>query len=337
MKNIFDYINKNENTKLSELNKNELHYLLLLLKNYYIEYRDKLNIDNNITFGLEIEFEHADYEKIEQIINNLNLKKLAWTKTKWKTVNEISISNGGETNSPILKDEIESWQQIKTVLQEINKYATIYNASSSHIHIGKNILNDETYSWKNFINLWTTYENIIFRFSYGEYLNARPLINKFATPLSKELSKIQLSKYKKKQNLIKKVNELDKNHAFNLDHLKSNCIYGSDPLNTIEFRMFNGTLNSIIWQNNINFIINFLLYCNNYDFDYDIINKRNEKTKDQFIYPIHSYHKININQAIELADLIFTNNLDKINFLKQYFKNYQTNNEYIKAKKLTKI
>ena len=45
------------------------------------------------------------------------------------------------------------------------------------------------------------------------------------------------------------------------------------------------------------------------------------------IYPnIHSYEMIYSSEALELADLIFDTNLDKINFLKQYFKNFQKGN-----------
>lgn len=334
--NIFEILNPNDNTILSNLNNSDLYTILLQINNYLIEYQDTLDIDDSITFGLEIEFENANYHEIEQNLNNLNLKKLAWTKSKWITTDEISISNGGETKSPILKDKIETWKQLKIVLEEINKYAKINTASSSHIHIGKNILNDDLESYKNFIKLWATYENIIYRFGYGEYLNARPNINKFAAPLKKELDKEINKKYKTFKSLARSINNLCKNHAFNLDHLKFNCIYASEPINTLEFRVFNGTLNPIIWQNNVNFIIKLLQYCNNYNFNHDIINKRNIDNKDKFIYPIYKYHQINIKQAIELADLIFNNNLDKINFLKQYFKSYQISREYKKAKVLTK-
>lgn len=330
-------LNLEENTQLSRLNKDDLFQILLLLNDYYIDYRDKININQDITFGLEIEFENADYQMIDKIIDNLNLKKLSWTKTKWNTVNEITISNGGETKSPILKDNIEAWRQLKLVLENISSNASINKACGAHIHIGKNILNDDINSWKNFLLLWSTYENIIFRFGYGEYLNARPFINRFAAPLSTHIENKSKNRYKNYKNLAKSINEICKNHAFNLDHLSFNCCYGSENTNTIEFRNFNGSLNPIIWQNNVNFITKLLLYCADYNFNYDVVNKRKFDNKNKFQYPIYSYHLINIRQAVELADLIFDNNLDKINFLKQYFKNYQISYEYIKAKKLTKI
>ena len=335
MNDLFKYINPKDNTNLSKLYKDELHDILLLLKKYLIEYRDTLNLDENITFGLEIEFERKKYQEIEMLINNLNLKKLPWTKTNWVTKQEISINHGGETNSPILKDKKEAWLQIYQIISLINYNAIINNSAASHIHIGKKIINNDIESWNNFINLWTTYENIIYRFGYGEYLNARPLIYRFAAPFANELEKELKKNYKSVIRLTRSINTNCKNYGLNLDHLKSCCFYGSTPYNTIEFRNFNGTLNPIIWQNNINFITKFLIYCNNYDFNKDILDKRRIENKNKFKYPINKYHQINIRQAIELADLIFDNNLDKMNFLKQYFKDFQTNEEYVKSKKLT--
>ena len=39
------------------------------------------------------------------------------------------------------------------------------------------------------------------------------------------------------------------------------------------------------------------------------------------------YDEIFLDQALEFADLIFTNNLDKIYFLKQYLKGFELANE----------
>lgn len=111
MNNIFNFINPDENTQLSNLNQKDLYQILLLLNNYKIDYQNNININKDITFGIEIEFEQANYHEIEKQINKLNLKKLPWTKTTWETINEITISNGGETKSPVLKDNIETWNK----------------------------------------------------------------------------------------------------------------------------------------------------------------------------------------------------------------------------------
>ena len=54
--------------------------------------------------------------------------------------------------------------------------------------------------------------------------------------------------------------------------------------------------------------------------------------------PKYQMVEIYIDQALELIDLIFTNNLDKINFLRQYLKSFEmcNSNNYKKSKKFTK-
>ena len=109
------------------------------------------------------------------------------------------------------------------------------------------------------------------------------------------------------------------------------CISG----NTIEFRSANGTMNPIIWQNNLNFIVNFLLYAKGSKFDTKMILKRYIETE----YKFELYDEIYLSQALELCDLIFNNNYDKVCFLKQYLKGFEFQNyrkKYSKAKELTK-
>ena len=53
----------------------------------------------------------------------------------------------------------------------------------------------------------------------------------------------------------------------------------------------------------------------------------------------HLYNNICLKNALEFSDLVFDNNLDKIYFLRQYFKDFQDNyglKEAVKAKEFTK-
>jgi len=107
--------------------------------------------------------------------------------------------------------------------------------------------------------------------------------------------------------------------------------------NTLEFRSPNGTIDPVIWQNNLNMLVNLLLYCKSNDFNNDVIDKRHDKYKEKY-NSLYWYNEIYIDQALELCDLIFTNNLDKINFLRQYLKSFEICNKgkYIKSKRFTK-
>ena len=97
--------------------------------------------------------------------------------------------------------------------------------------------------------------------------------------------------------------------------------------NTIEFRCPNGTLEPIIWQNNANLFAKLLIYSKNNNFNHDIIDKRKTTTN------INNYKIISLEQSLELADLIFNNNLDKIYFLRQYLKSYEESDKILKKSK----
>ena len=104
---------------------------------------------------------------------------------------------------------------------------------------------------------------------------------------------------------------------------------------SVEYRVPNGTLDPIIWQNNINFFVKLLLYCKNPNFNEDILNRRRMEVNG-ILGDITKYSDIYIEQAIELCDMIFDNNLDKIYFLRQYLKSYEISNKpFIKAKRFT--
>ena len=67
--------------------------------------------------------------------------------------------------------------------------------------------------------------------------------------------------------------------------------------------------------------------------------KEDINSDDKDFENLNLYDEIYIDQALELSDMIFDNNLDKIYFLKQYFKSFDINNkkdEYPEAKVFTK-
>ena len=48
------------------------------------------------------------------------------------------------------------------------------------------------------------------------------------------------------------------------------------------------------------------------------------------------YESLQLDLALEFVDLIFTDTLDKVNFLKQYNKLYREDNNRVQAKKFVK-
>lgn len=150
------------------------------LKNKLIEYRTNLNLSEDITFGLEIEYENIPYYDVSHYLNTL--KKEYDSCYGWVNKMEPDISEynefrdvmNGEINSPVLRDKIEDWKNIKLILDLLNnKKAIITEQCGTHINIGAHMLGYNQEYWKNFFLLWILYEKEIYRFSSGEYLKVR--------------------------------------------------------------------------------------------------------------------------------------------------------------------
>ena len=95
-------------------------------------------------------------------------------------------------------------------------------------------------------------------------------------------------------------------YTSNKEYIQIKNIDDYNVLNTIEFRSPNGTLSNIVWQNNINFFINLLLSCSDNNFDVEKMN---------FLYD-----NKNLSTEFDLIDLVYKDELDKMCFLKQYYK-----------------
>ena len=188
--------------------------------------------------------------------------------------------------------------------------------------------------------MWSIYENIIFRFVYGDFLTARPKILKYAKPMAKVFWQDyqHLNLYSPSlNNLIYRISQ-DRYQAVNFKNVLAGNYNKYCENNTIEFRCPNGSLNPAIWQNNVNFLVKFLIYSRSTSFDDDLLQNRYQLNLDRFM-ELKWYDQIYLAQALELCDMLFTNNLDKVYFLKQYLKSFQgleKNCDYAKAPQLTK-
>ena len=206
----------------------------------------------------------------------------------------------------------------------IKQYAIIGENSGGHIHIGTQTLGNKKAAWLNFIKLWSTYENIIFRFSYGEFLNARKTMNEYAGPIAEQLFRYYNLFVNTEISVEAIIDSISgrRYQAVNFNNVNTKKCNSFLQDNTIEFRCPNGSLDAAIWQNNINLFVNLLLYSKNASFDDDTISQRRISNID--IYDnLLWYDEIYLEQALELCDMIFHTNFDKINFLKQYLKSFQ--------------
>ena len=330
---LFSYIKPRNNDMFSKMSGIDLQELLYYIENYYLELRNSLGFEDYITFGLELEFEEAVRDCIADKLDEYHLDDT------WRLKHDGSLNKGAEISSPILIDKNDAWNNLKKVCSIVNENAIIGTNSGGHIHIGTQVIGDKIDSWLNFIKLWSVYENIIYRFGYGDFLNARPNMNKYAEPMSKEF----WNDYQELKNYI--ISDYDicdiistishkRTQAVNFNNVRD--FNNISNRNTIEFRCPNSTLESAIWQNNVNLFVNILLYSKSSSYNDDVIEKRKEINGEKYAN-LCWYGEVYLQQALELCDMLFTNNFDKVYFLRQYLKSFEIEDKgFSKSRPFTK-
>lgn len=285
--------------------------------------RNKINIDDSETFGIEIEFEDVKLNTIKYGRH--------WDVKKDDTVTTCvgGYEVGGEVSSPILKDTPECWSDISHMCNYLlKKGALITPNAGGHIHIGSQVLKDDPNNIRKLLKLWELFEPIIYSFSSGKDKKLREGINVQAKTISPMLNRIRNSKssynsyetYRDWLNFFRKYNI----KKFNGVNFSNYCGYEENIGNTIEIRCPNGTIDPAIWQNNVNFFLKFFEYCTVNSFDEEYIDYL-LKQKDYSLSGSDEFESV-----MELVDLIFKNRADKIMFLKQYMKLFDKEKEYIK-------
>lgn len=311
MSNIFKNLEKND--KLSLLRGLDLQELLNEVENYYLTYRDTLGLPSYFTFGVEIE-----YEGISKILTDKFIKNKF---PSWKSTSDGSLSSGGEIISPVMNDELNYWKQLKKICDHLTlRGADTTNKAGGHIHVGINAFEDDVEIWKIFLKLYTAYESVIFRFSCGDKLNARKSIETYAYPISERLHNLfpRIDECLSMQSLYHTLPSFHKYQSINFRNMSNLC-----SKITIEFRGPNGTTNPVIWQNNINAFTKMIKSSKTKEIDTEFLDY---KLNNEFIsYSNNKYlfECISLKNVLEFVDLVFDNNLDKIYFLRQYFKCFE--------------
>lgn len=314
----------------------DLQDLLLEMEKYLLEYRNTLNLPRNLTFGVELEYEGISKKVTDKFIKD-NLDG-------WKSKKDGSLFTGGEITSPVMIDDIKYWEELKKVCKNLSKRNadTSHNAGG-HIHIGVNILDTDVVAWRTFLKLYTVYENVIFRFAYGDKLNARKSLFKYALPKSKDLfDSICLSNKIETFEEIYRIiyrSVIERYSAINFNNIDFKNLNNKRYKNTIEFRCPNASTSEVVWQNNINTFAKMLVSSKEKVMDEDFLDYKLKHEFTPYDKNEYIYNNVYLKNALEFVDLIFDNNLDKVYFLKQYLKNYQENyglKETVKAKRFVK-
>ena len=278
------------------------------LKSFNLPYREKLDVSKLATFGLELE-----YQIPYNCIINSNIKKYP----NWNLVNENTLINGHEIVSPVLKDELTTWNELKEICTLLKNNKVDITKGGGHVHIGSSLLGNNILVWKNFLKLYTIYEDILIYYGFGNFKEPRKSLLFYAKPIAKNLS-YQMKYINKAKNLTELCYTLsykDKFNALNFSNTMFFDILNAKDKNTIEFRFPNASDDEYIWQNNVNTFLKMLLKSKSLDSNYldYLLNYYDFSKNDNYLYS-------NVAKALEFCDLIFDNDLDKLYFLKQYFK-----------------
>jgi len=271
--------------------------------------KKKLELKKGTTFGVEIEAEDIDPNKIIKMSKNSTLNN-------WQFKDDRSLKYGCsiELASPIFEDTKESYLDIKKACKLLKQEnANVSENSSLQIHFGIQIFNNNFVNLEEFYKLWTIFEHIIYRYSYGENKKARKEILEYARPISIYLkNKLEETKNKDMLNLSRIIGAEKKNAISFRYKEEENQI----KINTIEIRTINGTLDHILIQNYIYFFYKLINYVTLSKYEKDKIEylfKNFDKTKS-----FSEYSNIFFDDAVLLTELIFDSEIDKSIFLKNY-------------------
>lgn len=322
------FINSN-NDSFSSLNSLDLQQLIDELNEFYLEYRTTLDLSKKVTFGVEIEYEKLNKKFTDEYIKN---------KRGWTSKFDSTVATGGEITSPIMTDEQLYWKDLRDICTFLKKKkAEVTENAGGHIHIGANILGRDVNAWKNFLKVYTLYENVIFRFAYGENLNGRKGISRYAEPISDKLLILYgtIDSACSIDDIAHVLCSGSRYKAVNFTNITyENKFCENKMKNTIEFRFPNGTINEVIWQNNINVFAKLLTSVKEDVINMEYVDYRLKQILKENIL----YDNVIIKSALEFVDMIFDNNIDKVYFLKQYFKDYEetSSKELIMSKRFTR-
>ena len=253
----------NDNLKLKKLEeiKEEQNITLIKMSLSNREYQkenfliqqptySEIGLDEEITIGMEIESEgylSKHIEKIKKILKRDESKEARG----WDIKPDASLEEGVEITSPILTDnqeDIEDIYMVCTMLQKIENETN--ERCGGHIHIGSKYLKSKE-AFINLFEIWGNAEEIICKISNEKNNIPRFTLQEYAKPISPKINKaieegtINLENEEDLNSFIEEIQNIQVNRYSSLNMFNIN-----NGMNTIEFRISNGTLNPDTWIEN---------------------------------------------------------------------------------------
>ena len=298
---------------------------LVRLNDYLLKmnfnYRELLNVSNDIPYTLDIDFMSFQPSDIKKSIYNFNEKNKSFNKPF--IISENSIFKRNDKNicsirSNVLNNKLKDNELINDLCNCIsNIKGPISSNKEININVGLNELNNDNYNLLTLLKIYLLYEHIIYRFSYGDDLSSQVSMSLYSKELSNLLydfikgNEITNDFNKNIDILRKKV--IKKDHALNIN--KKNQVLKTD---SISFKMYNSKTNIFVIQNYINLVLNLIERIKNDDIDNSYLDDK-LLNYDYNFYKTENYKDSYYSDALEFCDLVFLDDIDKDYFLRQYF------------------
>ncbi len=324
------------NDEFSKLSAIDLLLLSQELDSIFLEYRESLNLERKVRFGIELEYEGVERKDFTDFLMRQKLN--------WKSAEDESLISGGEAVSPQLFDQRKTWENLQAICEYLkSKKADTRHNAGLHIHVGAHILGENVDAWRRFAKIYTIYERVLIRFGFGDKINARSTLFSYAKPVGLQFL-ASVSDLDKRRSLatnrrfFKQIYDVKKN-AINLRCL--DFLSAIVNMNTLEFRNFNSTTEETIIQNDVNAVCHLLLAAASKNLDEDFLDYKLKQLKNYFSSErayLEQCSQILLREMAELVDILFDNNQDKIYFMRQYIKGFEScaDSEVKMAKELVK-
>lgn len=246
-----DNIKEEYISKLSYYEKMALIYSLICKdkRDYYRSLYEKkidfdLKIDSRLLFGLEIEAEGVN----EDFVRNLE-----YDRNGFRGGYDGTLVLGVEVKTPKLKNQDKCLNEFYYVcnMLEMSGFKTL-SRTGGHIHFDSSYFSSKE-EYYGLFEIWTSVEDILYVILNDVSSLPRRDVSKFASPFLKsiesQMGMVRKSFLKDDDGFVSDLHlwQNDKNNGLNLTHVKTD-------LNTIEFRVPNGTISFPVWMQNIKFL-----------------------------------------------------------------------------------
>ena len=236
----------------------------------------KIKLDPKMSFGIEIEYLGKRANKICGDSFGLN----------WDAHDDRSLKNGYELASPPYKNDGSVEKEIDKVCKvlSIMDYK-VDESCAGQIHIGASYFDEDPECLKTFVEIYDQIERPFYYMMNKEGEVPRAAIFVHAKPIARSLN-FHMSDLNNENKQLNTLSDFAncfwsiravKGFGLNLRYFSSEKFYHAQR--TIEFRQPNGTLDSDVWIDNINFIGSFMERAK----EITEIKRKDKKTKEEII------------------------------------------------------